>query len=128
MEPLSYYRQALHDRGLDPSPVDRRVAAVASADAGARAAQLAQLAHEADLLPYILDRDYGAIALQHAARSLADADLRRHLLSAALARATRCASGATSGGEGLARSSHVRELEALLAAPTDAHASPPEHP
>jgi hypothetical protein len=36
------------------------------------------------------------------------------MLSIAMSRATWCASCATSGSEGICRSTHVRELEALL--------------
>jgi hypothetical protein len=76
---------------------------------------LAQLEPEADKLDWWCDRDYSALALQkNAAAALPE--VRREMLKFALGRAEWCASCATSGGEGLARFEHVRELRSLLMA------------
>ena len=66
--------------------------------------------------PYAFDQEYAALSLQDAAEATTDAPLRKLLLEYALERAEIFASYATSGGEGLARSSHLNELEALLSA------------
>lgn len=114
MEPLSYYQDALRAGGLDPSPVDQLVSAIVSAKIQDRAALFAKLDAQANLLSWPCDRDYAAVALHVAARSVLDPDLRHHMLSVAMSRAAWCASCATSGSEGICRSAHVRELEALL--------------
>lgn len=74
---------------------------------------LARLADESDRIGWFRDCDYAAVALQAAYSQAASPQLRKAMLEFALGRAQWCASCATAGGEGLARSLHVHELEAL---------------
>jgi hypothetical protein len=115
MEPLSFYRDALRADGLDTALVDRLVSAIAISNPPGRLELFAKLEEQADLLSWPQDRDYAAIALHLAALSVSDPFLRHDMLSVATSRAARCASCATSGGEGISRSSHVHELEMLMA-------------
>ncbi|UTA47574.1 hypothetical protein L1F30_15640 [Simiduia sp. 21SJ11W-1] len=64
----------------------------------------------ADKLPWPQDHDFGALALQKWAAS-ATKPVARMMIEKAIQRAGYCAQCSTSGGEGLARSEHVRELE-----------------
>lgn len=73
----------------------------------------ARLDTASDLLGWSGDCDYAAIALQAALEQAGTPKIREAMLGFALERARWCASCATSGGEGWARSMHVRELEAL---------------
>ncbi|MBU2872224.1 hypothetical protein [Colwellia sp. E2M01] len=66
---------------------------------------------EADKLPWPRDHDFGALALQKFSFN-ATFEISKFMLAKAIERAERCASCATSGGEGLARSRHVKELQA----------------
>ena len=66
--------------------------------------------------PYAWDQEYAALSLQDFASSVSNTQLRNFLLRYAIERAEIFASYATSGGEGLARSSHLKELDALLSA------------
>ncbi|KGI76767.1 hypothetical protein LF63_0114550 [Oleiagrimonas soli] len=105
---------ALARAGVSTEAVDRMVSSVARAATVDEAeAVLARLSSEADLLDWPLDRDYAAWALQRASVGAAAA-VRRVMLQTALARARWYAACATAGAEGLARSRHVHELEALL--------------
>jgi len=74
---------------------------------------LARLADESDRIGWFRDCDYAALALQAACSQGASPQLRKTMMVFALGRARWCASCATAGGEGLARSLHVHELEAL---------------
>lgn len=66
-------------------------------------------------LPYFQDNDIGALILEEAADVTPDPLLRNFLYTEAYYRAQWCAQAATSGGEGLARSRHMNELEAKMA-------------
>ena len=70
-------------------------------------------------LPWYWDEDYTALALQAEASRGGSTERRGAMLGAALRHARWCASCATAGGEGLARSVHVRELQALLHGETE---------
>ena len=59
-------------------------------------------------------RSFGASMLETIGESVQDPVLRASMLDQALEHAVRYASGATSGGEGTARSRHVHEIEARL--------------
>jgi hypothetical protein len=59
-------------------------------------------------------RSFGASMLETIGESVDDPVLRALMLEQALEHAIRYASGATSGGEGTARSRHVHEIEARL--------------
>jgi hypothetical protein len=114
MDDLVSHRQALRARGHDTGPVDDLVQAIASSAPSARPALVAQLTAAADGLPWPADRDYGALALEDAARTVVDGQLRLDLLAIALRRAAWCASCATSGGEGTSRVRHVHDIEAAM--------------
>lgn len=116
MDKLQHTGEALRKQGCSTEEVDRLVTRITVAPS-AQVAQslLAQLEPEANKLGWPYDRDYSALALQKAAPE-ALPEVRRKMLQFALGRAEWCASCATSGGEGLARYEHVRELAALLVA------------
>lgn len=69
----------------------------------------------ADDCDYDDDSDGGALVLEAVADARPDARRRRQLYSEALRRAERCASRASSGGEGLARSIGVKRIAHKLA-------------
>jgi len=111
---LPHYRDKLLQVGSDPSAVDALVEAMLQAPREFE--NLApRLRNAANALDWYYDQDYAAVALQAAAARSDDAALRRKMLSLALDRASWCASCSTSGGEGTARSAHVRELELAVA-------------
>jgi len=113
---LRHYREKLRLVDADPSIVDALVEAMLAApEEFARLSP--QLREAANALPWYYDQDYAAVALQAAAGRTQDEELRRRLLTLAHDRASWCASCSTSGGEGTARSRHVRELEAALGLP-----------
>lgn len=62
-------------------------------------------------------RSFGASMLETIGESVSDSVLRASMLDQALEHAIRYASGASSGGEGTARSRHVHEIEARLHPP-----------
>lgn len=64
----------------------------------------------ANTIPYTDDMDYGALLLEYAAMNCTKDVRKILLLHAALERAETCASCATSGGEGIARSVHVNRI------------------
>lgn len=114
MDAIDYHRHALLAQGDDPLPVERLVLLIQAApDDATLEGLLAELEREANKLGWPRDKDYAALLLQHALPQLASPLLRAKLLDFALGRAIWCASAATAGGEGLARSVHVRELEAM---------------
>jgi hypothetical protein len=116
MTPLQHTADALHRQGSRTDAVDARVAGLCGVASLAEAqCLLPALEAEADVLEWPRDRDYAALALQQAAPA-AVPEVGRLMLRCALSRARWCASCATSGAEGLARSQHVAELEAALAA------------
>lgn len=130
MDEWHAYRDEVRANGGSTAAADALVEAIArSKDSALLAPLFAQLAAESDQLGWFRDCDYAAVALQAASVQVTAPQLRKAMLEFALARAQWCASCATSGGEGLARSLHVRELEALAghaaqpAAPADGSAA-----
>jgi hypothetical protein len=112
---LRHYRDKLRQVGADPSVVDGLVEAMLAAPEDFETLA-PQVRSAANALDWYYDQDYAAVALQAAAARVEDPGLRRKILALAVDRASWCASCATSGGEGTARSTHVRELEAALSA------------
>lgn len=112
---LPHYRDKLRQIGADPSVVDGLVEAMLAAP-GDFENIAPQVRNAANALDWYYDQDYAAVALQAAAARTQDPALCRKMLALAVDRASWCASCSTSGGEGTARSTHVRELEAALAA------------
>lgn len=115
MNDLQHYRDAIARYGGTTDEIDAVVARIGIARRDEQDALLATLDALPAASPSAFDRDYAALALEAAAASVADRDLARRMLATALNRAAWFASGATSGGEGLARSLHVRALEAACA-------------
>lgn len=76
----------------------------------------AQFHNAAGRLPYVDDCDFGALVLECVADTIVGfgemkAEVQRFLYTEAIFRAGWCAQFATSGGEGMARSQHLRRLE-----------------
>jgi hypothetical protein len=114
MDALHAYRSEVQATGGSTAAADALVEAIARSQDSVRLPQLfTQLATESDRLGWFRDSDYAAVALQVAYVQAASTQLRKAMLGFALERARWCASCATAGGEGLSRSRHVRELEAL---------------
>ena len=70
-------------------------------------------------LPYWRDYDVGALVLEHVADSMASSKRRTDVYRHAVYRARWCAATATAGGEGIARSKHIQQLERKLNAEAD---------
>ncbi|WP_217875212.1 hypothetical protein [Pseudoalteromonas shioyasakiensis] len=68
----------------------------------------------ANKLPWPQDHDFGALLIQKEYKSAISKSIEKLMISTAHERAHWCASCSTSGGEGLARSVHVKELSILL--------------
>ncbi|MDO8331896.1 MAG: hypothetical protein Q7T36_15635 [Fluviicoccus sp.] len=114
MNDFQHTGEALRREGSSTAAVDDLVSKTSTATSLEDvAAFLKQLELEANKLPWPFDRDYAALALQYSADGAAPS-VAKEMLKLALGRAQWCASCATAGGEGLARSRHVRELESLL--------------
>lgn len=114
MDELLDYRKAVQAAGGSTAVADALVQGIAhSEDLALLPPLLARLADESDRIGWFLDCDYAAVALQAAHSRTASPQLKLAMLKFALERARWCASCATAGGEGLARSLHVHELEAL---------------
>lgn len=70
----------------------------------------AQFHNQAGRLPYIDDEDVGAVILQFTAFETDDIGLKKRFFEEAIRRASWCAQGASSGGEGESRKRHLFEL------------------
>jgi hypothetical protein len=115
MNELDLYRKDIAKAGGSTGAVDLLIEeALSMGDSTELEAVLQQLDVEASKLDWFRDSDYEAVAVEAAAGRALTALTRRRLLAFALSRAQWCASCASAGGEGLARSVHVRELEELL--------------
>jgi len=68
----------------------------------------------ANKLPWPQDHDFGALLIQKEYKSAISKSIEKLMINTAYERAQWCASCSTSGGEGLARSVHVKELNILL--------------
>lgn len=75
---------------------------------------ISQFHNVAGTIPFINDRDFGALLLELKAIETKDINLKKRLLIEGLYRASWCAQGATSGSEGIARSTHLKRLEHQL--------------
>ena len=114
MDELQYNRDALKQEGSGTEAVDILVTKIALAHTTEEAQTLLnELEPEANKLRWPRDRDYAAVALQYASAQ-AIPSVCKEMLKFALGRAQWCASCATAGGEGITRSRHIHELEALL--------------
>ena len=79
-----------------------------------RAAAFLHIRKLESVVPDYQLRSFGASVLELIGDSLADPAMRKEVYAEAAELARWYASGATSGGEGTARSMHVREIEAKL--------------
>ena len=117
MEGLHHLKKTIARFGESTAEVDSLVERLLESSSPAEQAPLlAALDAVPSGAPSALDRDYAALLLQHASAALVNRDLAKQMLHTALGRAILFASGATSGGEGLARSIHVDQLQAAYAA------------
>lgn len=115
MNKLLAFRTLLEQYGGSTAEADRLVEQIVRTnDLRLLPPLFARLDVVSDLLGWVCDYDYAAIALQAALDLASVPKIREAMLSFALERARWCASCATAGGEGLARSLHVHELEALI--------------
>lgn len=115
MSHLDSERSAQIKEGADPSKVENLAIAVASCAVMRDTKPLFdELEVEANKLGWPFDRDFAAVALQHYSRVAKVPEVRLRMLSVAAGRAGWCASCATSGGEGISRSRHYKELEAQI--------------
>ena len=114
MDDLAYHRTALRNEGCDTTQIESLVAKTVEAKTVEDLrSQLALLEPEANKLGWPCDADFTALLLQHMLPHFDSNELRCVAVEFALDRARWCASAATAGGEGLARSRHIHELEAL---------------
>lgn len=114
MEAITYHRTALRNEGGDTSKIESLIKSAAQVNSVQELrSQLAALESEANKLGWPRDVDFTALLLQHALPHFSSDELRLVALNFAIDRARCCASAATAGCEGLARSVHVKELEAL---------------
>lgn len=115
MTSLDSERSAQCKDGVNPAPVELIVRSISTCFSMQEAKPLFDvLETEANKLGWRSDRDFAAVALQHYSTSAAAEEVRLGMLSMAARRAARCASCATCARESLARSAHLKELEALL--------------
>ncbi|WP_349742380.1 hypothetical protein [Roseateles cavernae] len=114
MDELVAFRDEVARRGGSTAEADRLVERIALSENEALLPPLfARLDAASDQLGWFRDCDYAAVALQAALAQASSPSIHNAMLGFALERARWCASCATAGGEGLARSIHVHELEAV---------------
>ncbi|MTV39877.1 hypothetical protein [Duganella radicis] len=115
MDELIEFRKSVEAIGGRTADADGIVHEIANAlDVSLLPPLFSQLEVESNRLGWSRDCDYAAVALQAASLSVASPVIRKAMLDFALARAEWCASCATAGGEGIARSVHVQALRDLL--------------
>ncbi|WP_419812910.1 hypothetical protein [Bacterioplanoides sp.] len=115
MEIYEHTRQGIKQAGFNPEIIEQLAADIVGSETIAQAEKrYLTFETEAEKLPWLWDRDFGALVLQKQATGASD-EIAKFMLSHAIKRAQWCAACATSGGEGLARASHIKELEAELA-------------
>jgi hypothetical protein len=115
MNTYQHTRSGIIEAGFNPEIIEGLGREIAEAkDLTEAEAAYSSFEEEAEKLPWPWDHDFGALVLQREA-SKASKNIAKFMLSKAINRAQWCASCATSGGEGLARASHMKELESELA-------------
>jgi hypothetical protein len=115
MEDLDRHRRALQAEGQDPTAVERLAGELSAVrNLPELKSVLAKIDAEGKNLGWPRDCDYPALLVESVALTMANLEFKRTCLAFSLHRAQWCATCATSGGEGLARSRHIRELEAEL--------------
>lgn len=111
MDIYTYTRSNIEKAGFDPGVLECLAADLVKSRSVTEAlGAYSKFESEAEKLPWRWDRDFGALVLHKRAHE-ASVEVAKFMLSKAVDRARWCATCATSGGEGLARVSHVKELE-----------------
>lgn len=115
MATYEHTRAGIVQAGFNPEIIERLGAGIVSSKTIEHAEKLYLVFEvEADKLPWPWDHDFGALVLQKQAID-AVYEVAKFMLSQAIKRARWCATCATSGCEGIARASHIKELEIDLA-------------
>jgi hypothetical protein len=115
MNTYEHTRNGIERAGFNPEVIERLAGNIVGAIAIEEAERnYSAFEAEAEKLPWLWDHDFGALVLQRQASEASD-EIAKFMLSQAIKRAHWCATCATSGGEGLARASHMKELELELA-------------
>ena len=114
MNDYDHTRNGLLRLGYDPEVSERLGEKLASClDVSLAEMKFSAFEDEVHSLPWPQDNDFGALVLERYS-SMACVAVSKYMLVKAIERARWCATCATSGGEGLARSQHIRELEIKL--------------
>lgn len=115
MSTYEHTRSEIEQAGFNPEVIEQLAADIAGSKTIAQAEKSYPVFEvEAEKLPWPWDHDFGALVLQKQAVEASN-EVAKFMLSQAIKRAQWCATCATSGGEGLARASHMKELEVELA-------------
>ena len=115
MSTYEHTRSGIEQAGFNPEIIERLAADIVCSKTIAQAEECySAFTTEAEKLPWPWDHDFGALVLQKQAVGASN-EVAKFMLSQAIKRAQWCATCATSGGEGLARASHMKELEVELA-------------
>ncbi|MGI1679211.1 MAG: hypothetical protein K6L75_10795 [Cellvibrionaceae bacterium] len=108
-------KEKLRGKGFDLLEIEALASDIASRNSPVVVESLYQkFEAEAEKLPWPQDRDFGALVLEKYSAN-ASAEISKLMLAKAIERARWCATCATSGGEGLARAVHIKQLEHKLA-------------
>lgn len=115
MSTYEHTRSGIEKAGFNPEIIERLAVDIVASETIAQAEKCySAFEVEAEKLPWPRDHDFGALVLQKQSVGAFD-EIAKYMLSQAIKRAQWCATCATSGGEGLARASHLKELEVKLA-------------
>ncbi|EAR62170.1 hypothetical protein [Neptuniibacter caesariensis] len=115
MSTYEHTRNGIEQAGFNPEIIEQLASDIAGSKTIAQAENnYFAFETEAEKLPWPWDHDFGALVLQKQAVGALN-EVAKYMLSQAIRRAQWCATCATSGGEGLARASHMKELEVELA-------------
>jgi len=115
MNTYEHTRSGIERAGFNPELIEQLGADIVGSKTIAQAEEnYSVFEAEAEKLPWPWDHDFGALVLQKHAIGASN-EVAKFMLSQAIKCAQWCATCATSGGEGLARASHMKELEIELA-------------
>lgn len=114
MEDITKYRKWLHENGYKTEFIESTASMLPRISNESIKELLARIHNEAGKFPYVWDVDFGALLLETVAEEITEKEIKKTILENAFWRAQWCASCATAGGEGLARSVHVKEIEEKL--------------
>lgn len=115
MDIYTHTKEKLIRKGESPEMLESLALSIChSKNLNAVHTDLKTFVEQAHQLPWPQDHDFGALVLQKFASEATD-NIALLMLNTALELAQYCASCATSGGEGLARAQHVKELSVAIA-------------